>query len=147
MKREVIVSGEDPDDPGVSVGGPHPVVIPVAEERVRVDKRVVTTGKVRVDKRVRTEPVRLEEALKEEDVIVERVPVDRFVDEAPGPRQEGDTWVLPLVEEVLVVQRRLRVREEVRIRRKVTTHREVVTTTRRIEEADVERRGPDDDVP
>jgi stress response protein YsnF len=31
------------------------------------------------------------------------------------PRQEGDTWILPVLEEILVVEKRLMLREEVRV--------------------------------
>jgi uncharacterized protein (TIGR02271 family) len=115
------------------------VVVPVAEERLRIDKRLVTTGVVTVEKRVRTEPVHLEEVLSHEELDVQRVAVDKFVDEAPQPYADGDTWVLPIVEEVLVVERRLRVREELRITRRVASRTEVQDLERRIEEVEVHR--------
>lgn len=117
----------------------RPVVIPVVEERVRVDKREVTTGAVRIHKSVRVEPVRIEEDLREEHVEVERVPIGRFVDRAPEPYADGDTWVVPVVEEVLVVERRLRVREEIRLVRTRSTRRETVDEERRVEEVEIER--------
>lgn len=120
----------DPEDP---------IVVPVVEERLQVDKQAVRKGTVRVDKRVRTEPVRVSEDLREEVIEVERVPIDRFVDHPPSPYQDGDTWVMPVVEEVLVVERRLKLREEVRITRRVTTRNEIQEVERRIEEVEVHR--------
>jgi uncharacterized protein (TIGR02271 family) len=127
-----IVTEEDPELA-------ESVVVPVAEERLRIDKRLVTTGVVTIEKRVRTEPVHLEEVLAHEELEVERVPVDKFVDEAPQPYTDGDTWILPVVEEVLVVERRLKVREEVRITRRVASRNEVQDLERRIEEVAVHR--------
>jgi hypothetical protein len=53
-----------------------------------------------------------------EGYSIERVQVDRIVAEQPMQRQEGDTLVLPVVEEVLVVEKRLMLREEIRITRR-----------------------------
>ncbi len=60
---------------------------------------------------------------------IERVPVNRIVAESPSQRQEGDTLVLPVVEEVIVVEKRLMLREEIRI----TPHREQVEQVQTID--------------
>jgi len=66
----------------------------------------------------------IDEPLFGEDVTVERVQVNRLVDAAPQSRQDGDTTIIPVVEEVITVQKRLLLREEVRITRRRTTIRE-----------------------
>jgi hypothetical protein len=58
---------------------------------------------------------------------VEHVPINRMVDEPPNPRQEDDVLILPVVEEVLVVEKRWIIREEVR----VTKRREQLADTER----------------
>ena len=90
--------------------------LPLAEEHLRVGKRKIETGRVRVSTRteVRQEPIH-EELLREE-VEVERVKIDRFSDTEPAMRQDGDVLIVPVFEEVLV--KRLLVREELRITRK-----------------------------
>jgi len=90
--------------------------LPVADERLRVGKRKVETGRVRVSTRTeeRQQPIR-EELLREE-VAVERVRIDRFSDTEPQMRQDGDVLIVPVFEEVLV--KRILVREELRITRK-----------------------------
>lgn len=47
--------------------------------------------------------------------VVQHVPADREIDEFIGPRQEGDTMVYPVIEEVLVWQKKLVLREEIRV--------------------------------
>ncbi len=92
--------------------------LPVIEETLQVGKRVVSTGRgVRVHKQVVTDKVRIEEQLSAPTVTVVRVPQDRWIDPAapPAQRQEGDTLVIPVLEEVLVVEKRLRLREEIHI--------------------------------
>jgi stress response protein YsnF len=92
------------------------VVIPVVAEEVRVDTEVREIGRVKIAKTVelRDEPIDLE--FIRDHVAVERVEVGRPVD-APQPvRYEGDIMVIPVHEEVLVVQKQLVVREELRVR-------------------------------
>jgi stress response protein YsnF len=70
------------------------VVLPVVEEQARVATRVVETGRVRVRKIVRERVAELDAALRRDDVVVERVPMDRLVAEPPPARHEGDVLVI-----------------------------------------------------
>jgi uncharacterized protein (TIGR02271 family) len=126
-------------------GGRTPVaVVPVVEERLRVGRRVVETGRVRVTKSVSEREEVVDEPLVREEYDVERVPVGVFVDEPVGPRHEGETLVVPVLEEVLVVEKRLLVREELRITRRQTEERRPQRVTLLSEEVSVERAGPQD---
>ncbi|MEA2512383.1 MAG: hypothetical protein QOJ59_1870 [Thermomicrobiales bacterium] len=112
------------------------------EEVLEPVVREVERGSVRIHTRVETVPSEITVEAGHDEVVVERVPVDRQVDAAPSPRQEGDTLVIPVVEEVLVVEKRLVVREEVRItRRRVTTAVPIRETVRR-EVVEVEEPAP-----
>jgi uncharacterized protein (TIGR02271 family) len=119
-------------------------VIPLVEERARVDKRRVVTGGVRVRKRVREREEVVDEPLTRVRVDVEHRPVNIWVHTPPPVRTEGDTTVIPLLEEVLVVQRRLRVTEEVRITRRRESFRAPQRVVLRREEAEVERLAADE---
>lgn len=59
-----------------------------------------------------------------EEADVRRVPVNRIVSEAPQTRQEGEVTIVPIVEEVLVVEKRLLLKEEIHIVRKRAPVRE-----------------------
>lgn len=99
----------------------EPLVVPVIAEAVEVEKRQVETGRVRVEKRVDVTEQAVAESLAHEDVEVERVPINRVVEAPVASRQEGDTTVIPVLKEVLVVEKRLMLVEEVRITRRRTT--------------------------
>src|SRR3954471_13403017 len=115
------------------------VTVPVVEERAVVRKRKRVTGAVRVRTEVRTTEQVVDAPLAVERVEVERVPLDRWVD-APVPvRQEGDTTVVTLHEEVVVVEKRLRATEEGRMTRRTSTRHSEERVTLRREEAVVER--------
>lgn len=98
-------------------------VIPVIEEEIVVDKYVVESGKVRVSKRVSEHEEIVDEPLFHEQVSVERVSVNRVIETAPGVRNEGDTLVIPIVEERIFVEKRLVLVEELRVKKQlVETH-------------------------
>lgn len=114
-------------------------VIPVVEESLSVSKRERETGRVvvHVTPHVREEHVDVE--LAEEHIEIERVSINEFV---PGPvsvRQEGDVTVVPVVEEVLVVEKRLMLREEIRLTRRRQTRRHAEKIPLRAEQARVLR--------
>lgn len=114
-------------------------VIPLAAEDLVVGKREVVTGLVRVRLGVEAREELVDEPLARETVEVERREVGRFVDEAPPVREEGDLLIVPVVEEVLVVERRLRLKEELVLRRVRTEERHRESVTLRREVASVER--------
>jgi stress response protein YsnF len=98
---------------------PGEVVIPLVEETIALSKRVVETGQVRVALSTDTEQVIARETLRGRRVEVERVAMDRMLAEGeplPETREEGDTLIIPVVEEMAVVVKRLVLREEVRLR-------------------------------
>jgi uncharacterized protein (TIGR02271 family) len=95
--------------------GKDETVIPVIAESLHVGRERVVTGKVRLRKVVRQEEQTIDEPILKEQVSVERVAVDQWVDEPPPIRSDGGTLIVPVVEEVLVVEKRLRLREEIRL--------------------------------
>jgi uncharacterized protein (TIGR02271 family) len=116
-----------------------PLVVPVIEEALEVHTSPVETGRVRVRKIVHEREEVVDPPLLHDEVVVERVPINRVVDGPISVRSEEDTLVISLLEEVLVVEKRLLLKEEVRItKRRVETHMPQRVTLRR-EEAVVER--------
>jgi stress response protein YsnF len=97
-------------------GGSPDLEIPIVEERVVVGVRAVPSEQLRVRRKVVTDEQIVETPIWTEQIVIEHVPIGTFVDRAPSARQEGDTLIIPCVEEVPVVEMRLRLREELRIR-------------------------------
>lgn len=114
------------------------VVVPLMEETLDISKREVVTGGVRLVKKVTEHEETVDLPLLRETVEVERVPIGRIVTEAPAARQEGDTLIVSILEEVLVVEKRLMLKEEVRITRTRTEVHQPQVVTLRTEEAVVE---------
>ena len=115
-------------------------VLPVVREELSVEKRRVETGRTRIHKQVLERQEIIDEPLEREEVLVERVPVNQIIcDPVPTVRQEGDTLIIPLLEEVLVVEKRVMLREEVHIRRKRTIFHSPQQITLRSEEVSVDR--------
>lgn len=93
------------------------LVIPVLRETARIDTRQVETGRVRVHTTVSERDEVVEAVLRQQDLHVERIPIGRVVTETPAVREEGGVVVIPVMEEILVVEKRLVLKEELRIRR------------------------------
>jgi uncharacterized protein (TIGR02271 family) len=121
------------------VEGGRVEVVPVVAERAVVRKRRRITQAVQVRTTVHEQEQLVERPVIAEAVTVERVPVDRWVDAPVAVREEGEFTIIPIHEEVVVVETRLKLVEEVRVRRQriTSTARERVTLRR--EEASVDR--------
>ena len=119
-------------------------VIPLAEETFSVGKRKVLTGRVRFRTEVTERTQTVDEPLLRTEVSTRRVEVNQFVDAPPAVRYEGDTMIVSILEEVLVVEKRLRVKEEMYITQIQTEHHAPQTVTLRAETL-VEERLPAED--
>ena len=119
-------------------------VVPLVAETLNVEKRQVERGRIVVRKRVVTQQATVDEVLKDEQVEINRIPVNKIVEAAAPNRTDGDTLVIPLYEEVIVVEKRLVLVEELHITKRVREHRDPQQVTLRREEASVERQDEDD---
>ncbi|MCE7984827.1 MAG: DUF2382 domain-containing protein [Caldilinea sp. CFX5] len=104
-------------------------VIPVVEEEAHIEKRLVERNRTRITKQVHTEEENIDTPLRQERVQVERVPVERIIDSPVTNHYDGDTLVIPVMEEVLIIEKKLLLKEEVRVTKYVgeTEHQETVT--------------------
>lgn len=116
--------------------------IPLVHEHVKVDRRVVETGRVRIHSIVDEKLVRVAEDLERDDVTIERVAVNREVTEAPPLREEDGVLIVPILEEVVVIEKRLLLKEELRVHR--NRKRERIDEVVRVKSmrAEVERVAP-----
>lgn len=114
-------SGRTPGKREIKPG--ESATIPVIEERLKVDKEVVETGRVHISKKVHEEEEIVDLAGSREELDIERVAINEFV-ETPPPamRHEGDKMIIPVLREVAVVEKRLMLVEELHVtKRKVQT--------------------------
>jgi stress response protein YsnF len=113
--------------------------VPVVEERLKVDKEARESGRVVVYVTPHEHEELVRVGVADEEIEVERVEVNRFVDAPEAVRQEGDVTIVPVMEEVAVVQKRLRVKHELRLTRRRKTHEQTERVVLRNEEAQVLR--------
>jgi stress response protein YsnF len=112
--------------------------VPLVAETAAVSKRFRTTGRVRVKVRTETERRMLVEELAGQEIEIERVPRNELIETIPEVRTENGTTIIPLVQEQLVVEKRLVLVEEVRLHRVQTKQTVTVPVDLRAERADVE---------
>src|SRR5215472_11381330 len=123
-----------------STSGPgRAEVLQLFAEEAKVSRRTVETGRVRVAKVTRTRDHLIDELLARTRFEVERVPIGRLIDAIPAIREDGDLTVVPIVEETVIVERRLMLKEELHIRRVQTSERYQQTVQLRYQTAEVTR--------
>jgi stress response protein YsnF len=117
--------------------------IPLHVEEISVSRREIKKANVQVALVTGMREQLIDEELTHVRVEIERVPVDRTVEVAPPTRQEGDITIIPVVEEIVFVERRLVLKEEVRVRRVSTKEQHQETVMLHQQEAVVTREEPD----
>jgi uncharacterized protein (TIGR02271 family) len=113
--------------------------VPVLEETAAVQRERTVTGRVRVQKRVSARVVPVDVTLAREHVRITRHRIEREVRAAPPVRHEGDTLIVPVVEERVVVEKRLFLREEIHVTRVHDSTHARKRVRLRSEEVEVER--------
>lgn len=116
--------------------------VPVVQETLEVRTEVEETGTLRVNKQVHIRTEHVEVPLSSGYIEVTRVPINRVV-EGPVPvRHEGDTTIYPVLEEVLVLEKRLVLREELHLRVRRSERVEIHDIELRSEEVTTVRSAP-----
>jgi uncharacterized protein (TIGR02271 family) len=125
----------------VEVAAGEEMIIPVLREEVVIQTRQVQSGGVRVHKLVNERTETVEQPTMRDQVEVERVSIGRVVnaEAMPHARQEGDTLIIPILEEMLVVEKRIVLKEEVRITKRRTEEVEQVQVVLREEQVQIEQ--------
>ncbi len=108
------------DPAGRSTPADAAAAVPLVAEELRVSTRENVTGRVRVRTVVDVTEEIVRQELDSEHLTVTRVPIDELIEAAPPIRTEGDVTIIPVVEEILIVETRLVLKEEVHIRRTST---------------------------
>jgi uncharacterized protein (TIGR02271 family) len=114
------------------------LVVPLISEELRLEKRETSTGKVRVQTVVETVDELARATLEEDSLDLKRVPVGKEVVEPPAIRTEGDVTIIPIVEERMIVEKRLVLVEEVHIRRTSSARMVEMPVTLRKQKAVIE---------
>ncbi|UFS71900.1 YsnF/AvaK domain-containing protein [Geomonas sp. RF6] len=114
-------------------------VLPVAEETVKVGKREVSEGFVRVYTHVESVPIQENVSLREEHATIERRPVDRPISGADREAFRESSVEVREMREEPVVSKEARVKEEVLVGKDSTQRMETVHETARQTKVEVER--------
>lgn len=109
------------------------------EEVLRLGIRRRVSGRLRVAVTTAEQPESVTATRRSRLVEIERVRLDREVDQPPPVRQEGTTVIVPVLEERLVLVRRLVVTEEIRFRLAEREEEVTLSAPRRVQEVEVTR--------
>jgi stress response protein YsnF len=120
-----------------SEGNPR---VQLLEERANIDKRTVTKGKVRIVTHTETAEELVRAVLEGEEADVVTVELDQTVTGLPPRiRTEDGLTIIPVLDEVLVVEKRLVLKREIRTRMRATSETVEIPVNLRKQRATVER--------
>jgi stress response protein YsnF len=122
---------------------PEDLRIPLHVEEVSVSRREIKTADIHIALVTGTRQQLIHDELTRVRVEVERVPIGRTIEVVPPISHEGDITIIPVVEEIVVVERRLVLKEEIRIRRVSTKEQHQETVVLREQEAVITREEAD----
>lgn len=114
------------------------ILVPVREEVLVPTVQPIEIGQVRIHKRIEEVLAEGTAEVRHDEVQVERIPINRAIDAVPAPRNEGETLVIPVIEEVLVTEKRLMLKEEIRVTRRRVSERVPYQGTVRREVVEIE---------
>ena len=113
-------------------------IIQLHQEDIHVEEKTVVTGIVNIEINTVTDKVEVDTSLTNNRADVQVITVNEFVDSAPTIRTDGDTTIIPVIEEVMV--KKILLKEEIHIKliktvipgkETVTLRREIATVTRK----------------
>ncbi|WP_419800551.1 YsnF/AvaK domain-containing protein [Mucilaginibacter sp.] len=113
--------------------------IVLMEERLKIDLKKVETGSVQIHKSVISEEVTHHIPVISEQVLIEHKPINQYVTTVPEARVEGDTTIISVVKEVLVVEKRLMLVEEIHLTKTKTETITAINETLRKYEVEINR--------
>jgi uncharacterized protein (TIGR02271 family) len=122
-----------------STAGQERATMRLSEEQVKVGKREVMVGGVRLRKVIRTEMVQQPVELKREEVVIERVPASGA--QTGQASFEPQDVFIPLRREEAVIQKEARVREEVRVHKEASSDQQTISEQVRKEDVEIEKEG------
>ena len=115
------------------------IILPLVAETSHLEKRSVRTGKVRINTVLENVEEIASATLQEERVEVTRVPVNLPVKEAPTVRTVDGVTIVPVLEEIMIIEKQLILKEELHIHRRVTTEKIEVPVSLKKQRAVIER--------
>lgn len=113
--------------------------IPIVEEEAHLEKVDVPREHVHVHTFSEERHAVVRGQLAREHIDITRVPKNEEVARAPSIRTEGAVTIVPILEERLVVEKRLFLVEELHLRRTAAVDEVAVPTTLRRTRVDIER--------
>jgi uncharacterized protein (TIGR02271 family) len=114
--------------------------LPVMHEKVNVGKTIIEKGRLKISKVVKEESEVLNLPVTTEQVHIKRVPVNKIVENIPEPvRYEGNAMIIPVLQEVTVIEKKLLLVEEIHVTKTSVSSEETKEIKLRKEEINIER--------
>lgn len=134
-------AGAPAKDPVRQAKSGDDIEVALSEEQVKVGKRTVDAGSVRLRKVIRTEIVNQPVEVRHEEIVVERLSADQVKAGAATSDFKDETIDVPLTREEVVVSKEAHVTGAVRLNKTATSETQNVRETVRKEDVEIVRDG------
>lgn len=121
-------------------------VLPLVSEEATIVKRDVLRARTRIHVLTDTAEELLKAELKVEDVEISHIPINRCLEpgeKPPEQRSENGVLIIPLIEEVAVLEKRLLLREEIHIHHRSQLETVEMPVSLRKQRVEIERLNAD----
>ncbi|MGI8951929.1 MAG: YsnF/AvaK domain-containing protein [Chitinophagaceae bacterium] len=114
------------------------IKVPVIEEKLHVEKRIVESGKVHISKTVNEHQEQINIPLNHEQINIERIAINKYIEIMPDAvKYEGETMIIPVIREV--IEKRILLVEEIRVTKQVIQTQQNQEITLRTEQVHINK--------
>lgn len=115
-------------------------IIRVHQEGIDISKKVVDRRKISLHKSVNTETVSHDIPLLRDNIRIEHITFNKEVAEIPKIREKGNMIIIPVIEEVAVVTKKIMLVKEIHITNEQTEKIEHIETSLRKESVTIDKK-------
>lgn len=113
--------------------------MPLAEEKIAVSKEKIVDRHIQISRKTVSDEEIIEAELTREEAIIHRVTKNEIIqpDNIPTARQEGDTYIIPVIREEVEIIRRQVLVEEIHVKKILTNEHFQESVVLRRQELDI----------
>lgn len=108
-------SDKHPDIKSTPNDKPEEFIIPLAEERIEIEKKQYVKSQFKVERKTEVKKIAINEQLISRQAEIKHVPIGQYISDIPQVREENGVKIIPIFEEHIEIVKKIYLKEEIRI--------------------------------
>ncbi|WP_250318678.1 DUF2382 domain-containing protein [Rosenbergiella gaditana] len=108
-------SDKHPDIKSTPNEQPEEFIIPLAEERIEIEKKQYVKSQFQVERKTEVKKAPINEQLISRQAEIKHVPIGQYISDIPQVREENGVKIIPIFEEHIEIVKKIYLKEEIRI--------------------------------